>query len=63
MRSSLQEMLKPSRAPLLQPDPFLQLERVTGFTGEFSRVLKWAPNREEVVFSAASVIVAMSCKL
>lgn len=52
--------VKPSRAPLLRPDPFLKLERVTGFTGEFSRVLRWVPNREELLFSAASALVAMS---
>ena len=39
--------------------PHMQLSRINAFTGEFTRVLTWAPNSDEVVFAAASVIVAM----
>ncbi|GAX72875.1 hypothetical protein CEUSTIGMA_g330.t1 [Chlamydomonas eustigma] len=37
----------------------LTLKRIHTFTGQYTRVLAWAPNSEELVFAAASVVVAM----
>jgi hypothetical protein len=41
------------------PEPELTLVRINAFTGEFTRVLAWAPHSDELVFAAASAIVAM----
>ncbi|KAK9823925.1 hypothetical protein WJX72_006401 [[Myrmecia] bisecta] len=45
---------------ILQPDPALELERINGYTGEYTRLMLWAPNSPEVVFAAASTIVVMN---
>ena len=37
----------------------MTLERVNAFSGEVPRSLLWAPNSDELVFAAASVVVAM----
>ncbi len=58
---SLQADLEDADGAVLQPDAALSLERVSGYTGEFTRTLLWAPGGDELVFTSASVIVIMSC--
>lgn len=51
---------KPSPSPpTSSSEPSLVLERINSFSGEFTRSLTWAPHSEEVVFIAASALVAM----
>ncbi|KAI8472679.1 MAG: hypothetical protein J3K34DRAFT_519551 [Monoraphidium minutum] len=40
-------------------DPYMQLERINGYTGEFTGTLLWCQATDEVVFAAASLVVAM----
>ncbi|MEW5300015.1 MAG: hypothetical protein WDW36_002979 [Sanguina aurantia] len=46
--------------PPLLPDPILSLHRINGFNGECVRLLRWAPRSEELVFAAASAVIAMT---
>ncbi len=54
-KSSVAEELVPSI-----PDPCLLLERVNGYTGEFTRSLMWSPSSDEAVFACNATVVAMA---
>ena len=46
-------------APSLE-DPALELERVNGYTGEFTRSLLFSPGYDEIVYACNNLVVAMT---
>eukprot|EP00879_Flechtneria_rotunda_P008148 GHRR01008535.1.p1 GENE.GHRR01008535.1~~GHRR01008535.1.p1 ORF type:complete len:516 (+),score=208.91 GHRR01008535.1:756-2303(+) len=49
-------------APVLQPDPYMALQRVNGYTGDYARSVLYSPATDELVFPAGSVVVAMAAR-
>ncbi|WIA16802.1 hypothetical protein OEZ85_013742 [Tetradesmus obliquus] len=48
------------RTPLLQPEPFMSIHRVNGFTGEYARSVLYCAETDELVYPAGAVVVAMA---
>ncbi|DBA73164.1 TPA: hypothetical protein ACH3X2_010098 [Trebouxia sp. C0005] len=58
-KKALEDAAEQVSAQHEQSEPWLQLQHINGYTGEFTRVMTWLPNSQELVFAAGNVIVIM----